>query len=76
MEWINVKDRLPVPNTDILVYHKSSGVFMGRIDDDFITWRLYYSNAGLSKAVDRDNHQINFWMPLPKPTKTFTNESK
>lgn len=68
MEWVSVKDGLPKPDIDVLVYFERSGCMaVGSIlyPDDNKHW-TYNREDGFYKDSDV---APNFWMPLPKPPK-------
>ena len=65
-KWINVNDKLPNKNEDVLVYH---GEFIGNLID-------VYTYIGNNEWEDdygywaRTNDEgITHWMPLPEPPK-------
>lgn len=53
-EWISVKDRLPAPNTWVLVYAKQ-GSYMNLRIDYICNGRWFFSMM------------VTHWMPLPEP---------
>ena len=61
MEWINVKDRLPEDNTDLLVFASEGwrGIFPA----------VYYRNTWQSSHILYDGMlgNVTHWMPLPNP---------
>lgn len=61
MEWISVKEDLPLLNTDVLVFDKSNKIF--------IAYRK--SLYGIWHWVDADGEEsdVLYWMPLPEPPK-------
>ncbi|WP_395504763.1 DUF551 domain-containing protein [Ectopseudomonas hydrolytica] len=59
-EWISVDDRLPEPNTPVLAYSKSWGVFFAfRKNRNVSPW--------LCLDGDACNTKITHWMPKPPP---------
>ena len=64
MKWINVKDKLPKPNIEVLVYLKDKCYNITTLD--------YFSEhpeGRIGYWTDSDGHKIEviYWMPLPKP---------
>lgn len=65
-KWINVKDKLPEKNEDVLIYR---GAYIGNLisvytyighnewEDDYGYW------------IRTDDEGITHWMPLPAPPK-------
>lgn len=59
--WISVKERLPEPEIDVLVWNVADlSVEVGFFEDGF--WELDYSGRRSSPAVTH-------WQPLPNPPK-------
>ena len=52
-EWISVKDRLPKPNENVLVYCKEYGIYVD----------IHMSGGIFGYSMDSVTH----WMPLPEP---------
>ena len=62
MNWISTKDRLPKPNTDVLVcYAPRNNIFISRLQGDL--WQDEEGNQVFSL------YYITHWMPLPAPPK-------
>jgi hypothetical protein len=57
--WISVKDRMPEPNTVVLVYSNKKGVVI----DFFDSYLLTGGEQFLSSS------DVTHWMPLPEPPK-------
>ena len=56
-EWISVKDRLPIPDTIVLVFVRGY-VEIGWYDGNHDEWR-----TGIATL---DNCEVTHWMPLPQ----------
>lgn len=56
-DWICVKDRMPEPCVDVLVYYE-----YGLIDTG---WRFYDGTFCFDGTLDYGN--VTHWMPLPEP---------
>ena len=54
-KWISVKDRLPKPNENVLVYCKEYGIYVD----------IHMSGGIFGYSMDSVTH----WMPLPEPPK-------
>ena len=68
MNWISVKDRLPVNDDEVLV--------IGEGWDGMYWWRIYFVDAdGQWYTIEGDTvndlsaKRITHWMPLPEPPK-------
>ncbi len=57
-EWINVKDRLPKLNQEILGYEK-----------DIVYWGFYSQFGFLDTLEECERKKTTHWMPLPNPPK-------
>ena len=57
--WINVKDRLPENDDDVLLA-TSGGIGLGYYNIYFDEWTDYTND---------DNNRVTHWMPLPEPPK-------
>ena len=56
-EWISVKDKLPEPCQDVLVYHSGGKIKISE---------LFYNG----RFCLQDLHgEVTHWMPLPAPPK-------
>jgi len=60
-QWISVKDRLPEPNTRVLVYAKQ-GSYMNLRIDHICNGRWFFSMM------------VTHWMPLPELPKENNND--
>lgn len=60
MEWICVKDRMPVEDTRCLVYHDDGLVRIGRVIN---------GEFGSVLNIDLEWADVTHWMPLPEPPK-------
>lgn len=62
-EWISVKDRLPEPWKQVLIYSRhdfcESALYTGATGKWRVTWN--------HEMLDADS--VNYWMPLPEPPK-------
>jgi len=76
-EWISVKEQNPEPKTMVLVSHKTFGVQIGFINDNYVRpsrnrWIVYVrefeEDAGnhVPKTGKYEHIDISHWMPLPK----------
>ena len=63
MEWISVKDDLPLFNTDVLVYDESGDILVAYRKNFYGIWH-WVDSYGFD-TVD----EILYWMPLPEPPK-------
>ena len=66
MDWISVKDRVPEPDQDVLVYNPKDGINLGEFDPDQVSeydsgWTTFYEWAPTMSPTH--------WMPLPEPPK-------
>ena len=78
-EWISVKEQNPEPSTMVLVCHKTFGVQMGFIDDNYVKpcrnrWIVYvreFDESVINYVPKTGKYEhvkkITHWMPLPKP---------
>ena len=74
-EWISVDDRLPEKSGHYMVVHqttsirknKSSSVDTDRYDENENTWEFFKSGI---------MQEVTHWMPLPKPPREVTDETK
>ena len=63
VEWISVKDRMPLEDVEVLGYspHPISPIMIV----------MYLENLGLGWCNGEDQFlEITHWMPLPEPPKT------
>lgn len=58
MEWISVKDRLPLDDGDVLVYSRKIGGIIS-IDCYDVTNKIWLDSASWGRIVTH-------WMPLPE----------
>jgi hypothetical protein len=56
MKWINVNDRLPEEDQEVIVCNFIGEVFIDKYINDWGTWRI----------GDFDIEEISHWMPLPE----------
>lgn len=64
-EWINVKDRLPEKEIDILICNDESKVQFGIYSKDCYGDKFFTTNFEQFLLPGNVTH----WMPLPKPPK-------
>ena len=63
-EWISVKDKMPEPRIDVLVFNQFNGIKIGWCDKT----RLFKDLEWLVYGSDEEPF-ITHWMPLPNPPK-------
>ena len=79
-EWISVKEQNPKPSTIVLVCHKTFGVLMGFIDNNYVKpcrnrWIVYVrefeEDAGnhIPKTGKYEHIEVTHWMELPTAPK-------
>lgn len=71
MEWISIKDKLPVPCNMVLVVHEDKEIYIGNWTQSY---KGFDYNADFNRHYnDRQNPHadkvITHWMPLPNPPK-------
>ena len=77
-EWISVKEQNPELKTMVLVSHKTFGVQIGFINDNYVRpsrnrWIVYVREFEedavnhVPKTGKYEHIDISHWMPLPKP---------
>lgn len=71
MEWISVKDQLPIDGQHVLAIIFKNGIF-------FIPFTTCHKGGGYFRGEEEDNvedpigdysEDISHWMPLPEPPK-------
>jgi hypothetical protein len=71
MDWISIKERLPMKNKRVLVYeslHKEVTIGEAPIGDDGF-WSIVESFDQYSRDCSGISADITHWMPLPEPPK-------
>lgn len=64
MEWISVKDRLPIPREVVIAVLKNEH------GKSISTVGIYWGNGSFSLChFSNENASPTFWMPLPEPPK-------
>lgn len=75
MEWISIKEKLPRPLENVMVYSKSQGVWLGFYEPniyDVENNTSFYLRDDLGLYCD-----ITHWMPLPEePEEELSEEEK
>ena len=70
MDWISVRDRMPEPGTNVLVYAVANEGDGHTIN---MTWRFQYTNGKTIWVEPYQfflvNYHITHWMLLPEPPK-------
>lgn len=57
-EWISVKDRLPLPEQEVLSVDRNGRIYRS----------TFYNGRGFKLMFHRDCHKpVTHWMPLPEP---------
>lgn len=67
-EWISVEDRLPEPNTNVLIYvffHNQWQIVKGWLS--YCDKKFHISNSDYPSLTDIP---VTHWMPLPEPPET------
>lgn len=59
--WIDVKDLIPTPGQNVLIYSEEGGVAEGHYDLKDGLWTQYRWSARIKTC--------SHWMPLPEPPK-------
>lgn len=72
MNWISVKDRLPEPHTDILLFFGSDDMAVASYHPIFKQWGRQTNNVWVIDNGDDISATIELnrpthWMPLPEP---------
>jgi hypothetical protein len=58
--WISVKERLPEPYKDVLVFNAFAGFHIAQVDS-FRGW--------VCRSLANAPHEVTYWQPLPEPPK-------
>jgi len=70
MEWIDVNDRLPDTNCEVLAAKNNGRVFQMSYHAPFDSGKRAFQWWGFGKWVDQHS-QVTHWMPIPDhPNKT------
>lgn len=72
MEWISVNDRLPEPDSCVLVAYDLLELCFKKnrkiASSGHVGCKRYYTFfPNFFKWDDEDYHQVTHWMPLPEP---------
>ena len=71
MKWISVKERFPLDTNDVLVFEKSTGMYVAYRSN--CKWYAFtdgfeaYNDDGSAIIEIFNAHNITHWMPLPEP---------
>ena len=69
-EWVNVKDRLPEENKDVLVFTELGKMAIGFYGGNNIYWHLYVGDNS-EGGYELNGEKITHWAQLPKPPEGF-----
>ena len=69
-EWVNVKDRLPEENKDVLVFTELGKMAIGFYGGNNIYWYLYVGDNS-EGGYELNGEKITHWAQLPKPPEGF-----
>ena len=69
-EWVDVKDRLPEENKDVLVFTELGKMAIGFYGGNNIYWYLYVGDNS-EGGYELYGEKITHWAQLPKPPEGF-----
>jgi hypothetical protein len=72
MDWINVKDKLPRYNQDVIVFISTWRLYWCDLKNIAVGCRLSTNSNGEQwyiKGYNEGKSKVTHWMPLPEPPK-------